>query len=156
MLDFHNHVVPGVDDGAQDLDQSRAALRALRESGVETVIATPHFDGSLTHDRAAMERRLEAIDAGWAQLTAMAAEEFPGLRVERGVELMLDTPDPDLSDARLRLAGTRFVLLEFPTMTVPPHVAQALAALAAKGWTPIVAHPERYIGIEYRVEQAEE
>ena len=57
---------------------------------------------------------------------AMAAAEFPALRLERGAEVALDTPAPDLSDPRVRLAGTPFTLVEFPFMTIPPNAAHAL------------------------------
>ncbi len=66
------------------------------------------------------------------------------MRIERGVELMLDVPKPDLSDARLRLAGTSYVLVEFPFMAVPPHSSLAIRNLRDDGWTPVIALPERY------------
>ena len=50
----------------------------------------------------------------------MAEGEFPDLDLHRGHEVMLDIPDPDLSDPRLRLAGTAFVLVEWPGLQVPP------------------------------------
>ena len=69
------------------------------------------------------------------------------MRVERGAEIMLDIPKPDFSDVRLRLAGTSFVLLEFPFMTIPPHSTLAIREVARRGWIPIIAHPERYRNI---------
>ena len=70
------------------------------------------------------------------------------LRVERGLEVMLNTPEPDLSDPRLRMAGTSFTLVEFPYMTVPPNSAEAIFFLKMKGWRPVIAHPERYTGVD--------
>jgi protein-tyrosine phosphatase len=144
--------MPGVDDGAVDLEQSRAALAAMRDAGVVSLVATPHFRGSLTHQPAAFEARLAELDRAWEGLSALAGEEFAGLAVERGVELMLDTPSPDLSDPRLRLAGGGFVLLEFPFMVVPPHSAHAISELRLQGWRPVIAHPERYAGVDPRLE----
>lgn len=154
MLDFHNHVIPGVDDGAGDVAEARAALASLQAAGVEAVIATPHLDASLTHRAAALAARLAEIDAGWATLTQLRAREFPELRLLRGVELMLDVPDPELEDPRLRLAGTRFVLIEFPMMSVPPGSVRVLGRLVAQGWAPIIAHPERYRGLDGKIELA--
>lgn len=145
MIDFHNHVIPGVDDGAADAAQSLRALQAFHEQGVRTVVATPHVSGALTRDPAALAARLAELDAGWAQLRETAAG-VPGLQVLRGAEVMLDTPAPDLSEPRLRLNGTRFVLVEFPYMTVPPNAMQALFELGIRGWSPVLAHPERYAG----------
>lgn len=147
MLDFHNHVIPGVDDGAADDAQAAAALRAFREQGVETLIATPHINGLLTLRPEALEERLAEIDAGWQRLQDIVLEGFPGMHVHRGAEIMLDTPTPDLGDSRLRLAGGRFALVEFPYMTVPPRSRFVLQHLVAAGVTPVIAHPERYMGM---------
>jgi protein-tyrosine phosphatase len=146
MIDFHNHVLPGVDDGAADLPQALAALEAFAAQGVDTVVVTPHLSGAATLHPAALERALARIDAAWEALGQAAAARLPGVRLARGAEVMLDVPAPDLSDPRLRLAGTRFVLVEFPFMAVPPHAAGALAGLRAAGWHPVLAHPERYDG----------
>jgi protein-tyrosine phosphatase len=66
------------------------------------------------------------------------------MAVHRGAEVALDTPDPDLSDDRVRLAGTRFVLVEFAYMTVPPNAGSVLRRIRDAGWVPVLAHPERY------------
>lgn len=156
MIDFHNHLMPAVDDGAQDDDEVRHALAAFREQGIDVVVTTPHIDGSLTRRPDAFAEHLARIDDGWARLEAIAADEFPDMTVHRGVEVKLDSPDPDLGDDRMRLAGTRFALVEFPHMMLPPESARALFQATASGWTPIVAHPERYSGIEAQLDVAAE
>jgi protein-tyrosine phosphatase len=143
MIDFHNHLIPGVDDGSADAEQSGRALRAFQAQGVRTVVATPHVSGAATADPEARAARLAELDEGWRALE-QAAAELPDMRVLRGAEVMLDTPQPDLSDPRLRLGGTKFVLVEFPFMDVPPNAGPALFALKMAGWTPVLAHPERY------------
>lgn len=148
VIDFHSHLIPAVDDGAPDLTHSLAALRAFAQQGVRQCVTTPHFDGSLTRGADGGAARLAALDAGWALLTEAVAA-VPGLpTIARGVEVMLDVPDPDLSDARLRLAGTRAVLVEFPAMRVPPNGEWALMQLVRAGWRPVLAHPERYRNVE--------
>lgn len=154
MIDFHNHLIPGVDDGAGDREQASAGLAAFHEQGVRTVVATPHVSGALTADPAALEERLSELDGGWAELQAAAAGH-PDMRVLRGAEVMLDTPQPDLSDPRLRIAETSFVLVEFPFMNVPPNAEQALFELQMSGWTPILAHPERYGNVASDLRDAE-
>jgi protein-tyrosine phosphatase len=144
MIDVHCHLIPGFDDGAVDLDESRMALAAIVEQGVRAIVATPHLAGSVTTRPARLEAYFERLEPAWRQLVALAGEAGGGLRVERGTEVMLDTPAPDVSDSRVRLAGTRFVLVEFPHMMVPPNSVTALFELRARGWIPVVAHPERY------------
>ncbi len=152
--DFHSHLIPGVDDGAADIVASRTAVAAMARDGVTTALTTPHFDGSLSLVGDALAERLAQLDAGWAALTGDAAVAACGVRLMRGVELMLDVPDPDVRDERLRLNGGRFVLVEYPGLQLPlTHADFALRALRAQGWQPILAHPERYRNVDDSLEQ---
>lgn len=151
--DFHSHLMPGVDDGARDESFSAAALARFRAEGVGQVITTPHFLGSLTLAPDLLAARFAELDTGWAALQRAALDEAAAhgeaIRLFRGAEVMLDVPDPDLSDARLRLAGGPFVLVEFSGLQLPPLNAEyAVIALREKGWRPVVAHPERYRNVD--------
>jgi protein-tyrosine phosphatase len=148
VVDFHNHVIPGVDDGARDPEETRSALNTLTSSGVRTLIATPHVDASIVIRGDRFESRMAELDAGWATLVEVAAAGFPELTVHRGAEMKLDMPDPDFSDPRLRLAGGRFVLVEFPYFTVPPRSTRVIAHIVEQDRVPVIAHPERYGGME--------
>jgi len=146
IIDFHNHLIPGVDDGATDAEESRSALGKLRSSGVAAVIATPHFEAALQLRPADLEARLAELDAAWTRFQDLGAEA--GVAVHRGVELRLDLAHPDLGDPRLRLAGGPFVLCEFAWFTIPPRSDRMLATIRGDGWIPVVAHPERYDGLD--------
>ena len=148
LTDLHNHLVPGVDDGARNLDESRDSLHRLRALGVHTVVTTPHLDGSLTRDPVILEARLSEVDRAWESLRGMAEAEFPDLELFRGHEVMLDIPDPDLSDPRIHLADSDFVLVEWPGLQVPPSTLPVLDMLIRSGLRPIIAHPERYRGLD--------
>ena len=152
MVDFHNHLVPGVDDGAQTAEEAKVALEIFRSAGVTDVVVTPHVDASLTTQPEKLRKRLSELDAGYRELEPLAAEV--GIRVARGVELLLDVPEPDLSDRRLRLAGGSFFLMEFPYMTVPPHSTRVLESLRTDSSIPIIAHPERYRGMHHDLDLA--
>jgi len=144
FVDFHSHLMPGVDDGSQDVAQSLAALRAFGAQGASTCVTTPHFDASLTKSSGAFLARITQIDTAWEALKAAHAGVAGLPTIARGVEMMLDDPDPDLSDPRVRLAGGPFVLVEFPAMQMPPNAEWALHNIRQQGWRPIIAHPERY------------
>jgi protein-tyrosine phosphatase len=146
-VDFHSHVIPGVDDGAQDEAEAATALQALASHGVGHVVATPHVEGSLAARPEALQQRLAQIDGAYALLQAVAREHCPGIIVYQGAEVMLDTPDPDLRDPRLRLAGGQFALVEYPFMNVPPNSTGVIRTMVAAGVRPIIAHPERYVGV---------
>ena len=147
MLDFHNHLMPGVDDGAADIDESRAGLKAMVADGITGIITTPHVAASLV-DRGMLGRYLEKVEVGWVALQELAAAEFPRLKIARGFEVMLDVPHPNMDNPLLRLAGTSFILFEFPFMNIPPNSTHALRELRDAGWMPILAHPERYVNME--------
>jgi protein-tyrosine phosphatase len=153
ITDFHSHLIPGVDDGAREPADSARALARFRAEGVTQIITTPHFLGSLTHNPALRDARLAELDAGWELLhnvvSADATRSGKPLLVERGVEVMLDVPNPILSDRRLRLAGGLFALVEYPSLMLPPVNAElALTSIRAAGWIPVVAHPERYRNLD--------
>lgn len=148
MIDFHNHLLAGVDDGASNAEQSRAAVEAMHAQGVRGIVVTPHLPGSLIDRPDQLRQTMDSFDEAYDELAATVASEFSDVRLYRGVELMLDTPSLDLSDPRVRLAGTQFVLVEFPGMMVPPHSVQALYQLRVSGWWPVVAHPERYHNLD--------
>jgi protein-tyrosine phosphatase len=147
LIDFHNHLMPGVDDGAADDAEARAGLDAMWAQGVRTIVATPHVDGSLTLQRPALASRLAQVDTGFRRLQDVAAESHPELELKRGAEVMLDTPELDLSDERLRLGGGNYVLVEYPYMLVPPQSARVLDYIVGRGHVPIIAHPERYVNV---------
>jgi len=144
LVDFHNHLAPGVDDGAADLAEALEGLRQMRGQGIGTVVVTPHFQGALTRSPETLSARMAVLDEGWQAVCALAEARFPDLRIERGAEVMLDVPDVDLSDSRLRLGGSSYVLVEFSHFVVPPMSASALEQLGSQGVVPVVAHPERY------------
>jgi protein-tyrosine phosphatase len=150
MLDFHSHLIPGVDDGAANVDESRAGLNAMIASGITGIITTPHIGASLI-ERGMVDQYLEAIAAGWETLQALVTTEFPKLKIARGFEVMLDVPHPRLDNPVFRLAGTPFVLVEFPFMNIPPNSTHPLRELRDAGWMPILAHPERYVNIEQQL-----
>lgn len=156
MVDFHNHILHGVDDGARDLEEAVAAVATLHLQGVGTVVATPHFPASHTERPDRMLERLERMDEAFAALRDRVEERGLAVRLERGAEIRLNAPEPDLSDPRLRLAGTHFVLVEFSAFQMPPYGAAQLAVLREAGWIPVLAHPERYAGIARAPEVAAE
>ena len=152
IVDFHSHLIPGVDDGSRTVEQSIQSLAAMAAQGITTCITTPHFDASLTRSPDALAERLGQFDLAWAELTSAVAQT-PGLpELKRGTEVMLDEPEVDLSDARIRLNGGRFILCEFPGLRLPPNAEWGVSNLIAQGWQPIIAHPERYRNLDPQLE----
>lgn len=138
MIDLHSHLLPGVDDGSRSIGQSVNVLTAMQEAGVTDVCLTPH------HTAGMVSRGLPpGHDPAFA---ALAAHAPTGIRLHRGVELMLDRPlPPDAGQhPELRLAGTRYVLVEFTRLTAENSIASGLHQCLQLGMVPVLAHPERY------------
>lgn len=149
--DFHSHLIPGVDDGSQTLGEATHSLDRMLGAGITRVITTPHLSASIatTHDLSA---HLDFLDRRWTMLRDAVRDRHPGLDFRRGFEVRLDAPFPDPEDERLRLGGTRFVLVEWHRFQAHPRTPEMLSGIAASGLTPVVAHPERYYGIDERLD----
>lgn len=144
--DFHSHLVPGVDDGSRTLDESLYSIGRMVEAGLDRVITTPHL--WLSHAAGGqLTAFLELHDHRWTGLELAVRARYPELDFRRGFEVMLDRPGLDLSDPRLRLGGTRFVLVEWPLHRIPSGASAMLERIVRSGLIPVVAHPERYHGI---------
>ncbi|MGH7506736.1 MAG: CpsB/CapC family capsule biosynthesis tyrosine phosphatase, partial [Longimicrobiales bacterium] len=68
VVDFHNHVIPGVDDGARNEDDSREALEAMMADGVRALVASPHIDASIASRADRLTERMHEVDVGWTAL----------------------------------------------------------------------------------------
>jgi protein-tyrosine phosphatase len=148
IIDLHSHLVPGVDDGARSIADAMEGLGRMVARGVDTIITTPHLDGSLTRDPGALRERLATVDAAFGELQAAASRAHPTLTLMRGHEVKLDIPDPDLSDPRIRLGNSNFILVEWPRLLIPPETPPVLARLGSAGVRLLIAHPERYGGYD--------
>lgn len=152
LADVHSHLVPGVDDGARTVDDVLEGVERMTREGIRKIITTPHIDGSLTRHPEELEERLSQVTEAWDAAAEAVGERFPEVEFRRGHEVMLDVPDVEFSDARMRLAGTSFVLVEWPRLQLPPGTTPVLERITKDGYRPIIAHPERYIGLDRELE----
>src|SRR6266513_1749385 len=107
MLDFHNHLIPGVDVGAPTLDVSQAGIQEMRQQGVDQIITTPHFRASMLTEPAALAAYIEQVDTAWESLRSAAARKWPDLTLARGFEILLDSPEPQFADPKMCLGNSR-------------------------------------------------
>ena len=155
FVDIHSHLVPGVDDGAREIEDTLTSVGNMRRLGIDKILTTPHLRGSLTQNPVAIRERLKEVDEAFERAATAVEGDFPEVVFKRGHEVMLDVPDVDFSDPRVRLSGTSFVLVEWPLLRVPPSTSKALEGIIREGYRPIVAHPERYStdrGTDYYLE----
>ena len=142
MIDIHSHVLPDIDDGSASMDMSLEMLAMAAESGVDTLVATPHCNIPGEFENYC-SRELEEL---FQELQREAkAEEIP-LRLCRGMEIYATPELPELlRDGRVwTLNGGRYFLTEFNFGENPDFCNEVLEQCAGLGYRPIVAHPERY------------
>jgi protein-tyrosine phosphatase len=144
MFDLHCHLLPGIDDGATDLDMALAMARIAVDDGIRTIACTPHiYPGMYDNDAA-------GIRAAIAAFQRELDERGIALKLVEGADVHLDR---DLL-ANLRagriptLAGSRYLLLEPPHHVAPPRMEEAVFELMAAGIVPVITHPERLSWVE--------
>ena len=114
LSDFHSHIFPGVDDGSTCVEDSLEGVGRMVAAGVSRIITTPHIQASAISNPESFAETMMDMDEAWSEVQPEILNAFSDLDFRRGHEVMLDVPHPDLSDPRLHLGGTNFVLVEWP------------------------------------------
>lgn len=146
MIDLHCHLLPGIDDGAPNLDASLAMARIAVADGIQVIACTPHiYAGMYDNDGPAI---LQAV----AELQAQLDEAGIPLRLIGGADTHIATDlVSGLRTGRVPALGkSRYFLLEPPHHVAPPRLAETVFELLAAGYVPVITHPERLSWIEDR------
>lgn len=145
MIDLHCHILPGTDDGAEDIEESLDMARVAAADGIRTLVATPHVGNGVY---APTPKNVD--DAVAALQRALDQHRIP-LKIIAGAEMHLRPGLRDLyrSGSGPTIGGNgRFMLLELPVHAVPSGVSELIFGLKMDGITPILAHPERNTAIQ--------
>lgn len=139
-IDIHTHILPGIDDGARDMDMTEELLKAQIAEGVTDIIATPHFD---------MEENFQDISEiceKVEQVQKKASELSDDLTIYPGCEILFSQGILELlaQDQIPTLADTNYILVEFYPSESHKEIYRALRDIVQLGKTPILAHVERY------------
>ncbi|MBB6633028.1 tyrosine-protein phosphatase [Cohnella thailandensis] len=142
MIDIHCHILPGVDDGSRDLEESAAMARIAYEDGIRDIIVTPHFNEVYLTMADRVHRELE-------QLQKELDRQGIGIRLHPGNEVRVESKDffdgHHRSGAFSRLGwGGTHVLVEQRWKGYDPDTPEIVERLLDAGITPILAHPERH------------
>lgn len=142
MIDIHLHILPGVDDGSQTLDESIKMARIALESGVDQIIATPHCNHpsrSLGYPAAELKQRADLFRA------ELKKSGIP-LKICDGMEIYVDESAGRLiREGKLHgLNHGKYYLIEFPFDAEPSWIDDRLDEIASPDVIPLIAHVERY------------
>lgn len=143
LIDIHSHILFDIDDGAQSIEESVALCRDAYESGIDTLICTPHLYNYGKARNLIVER-----DSKLEELRERLKEEKIPLKLLGGAEIFLHDGLFAIESLRdgATLAGTDYILCEFPMERFNPRRGIAwVDELISRGYRIIIAHPERYL-----------
>lgn len=139
MIDIHSHILPGVDDGAKTEEDSLAMAKEAVAQGIHTIVATPHhkngrYENEANEIKKQVEIFREYLKKENIPLTIMAGQE-----VRINGDILSDFEHGEI----LPINDTKYILIEFPSSTIPRYAKQMLFDIQVAGLTPIIVHPER-------------
>ena len=146
MIDWHSHILPGMDDGSRNVPESVNLLKMLRTQYVDTVVATPHFYASVESKEVFLQRRAQCYRKLMEEISSEA--DLP--RILLGAEVKYYSGISAREDLRdLCIEGTRLLLLEMPLSEWTEYTIRELNVLAcSKDIVVVLAHIERYYSLQ--------
>jgi len=149
MIDFHSHILPGVDDGAGSVEEALSMLRKAYDDGIDTVVSTSHIyiesesdiDDFLYARKSAYDKLMQAI--------VNTSDKYP--KIKLGCEVHLKKNIDEMKKlTELAIEGTDYILLEMPYYSWKPELYELVYNISVMGVKPIMAHIERFL--KYRHE----
>ena len=139
MIDIHCHILPGLDDGAQNLNDSLDMARAAVSNGIHKVVATPH------HKTSRFDNPKATIFEKVSELNEILQKQMIPLEVLLGQEVRVfgDFVEAYKNEQILTVNLQNYVLIEFPSNHVPSYSEHLFYDIQMNGLTPIIVHPER-------------
>lgn len=146
-VDIHSHLIPGIDDGAPSLDQSRMMVDLLYKSGFKKLITTPHIHPRYPNKESQIMEGLEKLK------NELKSVEYK-IEIEAAAEYYVDDEfiDKVKNKADFLSFGDNYILIECSFITKPLFFESVIFSLKAQGYNPVLAHPERYKFLEGDIE----
>ena len=149
-VDIHSHLIPNIDDGSKSLEESLFLLEGMQNLGYEKIITTPHimFDS--------YKNTPNIIKSGLRVLQKASKSRGLTIQIEASAEYYLDEGFENIiKNKELLPIANQYILLETSYMSKPMQLEETIFSITSLGYTPILAHPERYRYIkDFSVEYA--
>lgn len=137
--DIHSHLIPAIDDGSKDMEDSISMIRRLKELGYSKITTTPHVMSDF------YKNTPEIILGGLENVKKELNANHINIEMSAAAEYYLDENlEEKIKNKQLLTIGDNFVLFELPFMSEPPNLASIIFEMQTNGYKPILAHPERY------------
>lgn len=142
MIDFHTHILPEIDDGSNNAKESLVLLKMLKGQGVNSVFLTPHFYAYSS----SAENFCEAQDKALKVLIEELEKDSVDIDLYLGCEVFFFDELWRIENLRdFCIKGTDYILLEMPFTEWSDAMIRSIEKIIGKGFTPIIAHFERYL-----------
>ncbi|WP_373941194.1 histidinol phosphatase [Polaribacter sejongensis] len=140
FVDIHSHLLPGIDDGAKNIETSIALITKMRSYGIKSIITTPHVLGDLYQNSSdIIKDKLREVQA------ALQRKNITDLTINAAAEYMMDEQFSELLEKNdILTLKDNYVLVEMSYFSAPINLYEILFEIQVKGYKPVLAHPERY------------
>jgi protein-tyrosine phosphatase len=146
MIDIHSHILPGLDDGSECVEQSLEMLDMAAAAGTTDIVASPHANLEFHYD-------IPVVEAKIAELQALRPQ---GPRIHRGCDFHLipeNIEDALAHPEKYSINGKGYLLVEFSDLLIPRGTADIFQRMQAAGLVPVVTHPERNELLQRRLDE---
>jgi protein-tyrosine phosphatase len=141
FVDIHSHLLPGIDDGAKDLNASIALIEKMSSYGIKSFITTPHILGDVyPNTPEIIKSKLQTVK------NELLKRDITDISIDAAAEYMMDEQFSEMieKDEKLLTLKDNHVLVEMSYFSPPINLYEVLFKLQLKGYKPVLAHPERY------------
>lgn len=150
MIDVHTHIIPNIDDGSKNAEETFKLINEAKEAGFTDIILTPHYITNY------YETPGTEVNFWTESLQKIVNEKNLGVKLHSGMEIYISDEISELvkNGKIITLAGSKYILIEFPMNTKMKSVDEILFIMRNMGYKIIIAHPERYKYIQDNIEYA--
>lgn len=139
MIDFHNHIIPNIDDGAKSFEMALKMAQKAYHDNIDCIVNTVHLNHPTVKNS-----DFESIIKRKNELENMLKEENINIKIISAAEVFFNTNLLELSHEPIATVKNKFMLIEFNPNFLPPIIDEIFFQLKCSGIYPIIAHPERY------------
>jgi len=140
FVDIHSHLLPGIDDGAKDINHSITLIKKMRSYGIKNFITTPHVLGDVyPNSSLVIKEKLAEVKS------ALLKQNITDVHISAAAEYMMDEQFSNrLANDDILTLKDNFILVEMSYFNAPFNLYEILFEIQLKGYKPVLAHPERY------------
>lgn len=146
FIDIHSHLLPSIDDGAKNIDESIKLIKEFKKNGITNIVTTPHILGTFwPNTPEIINNKLSKVKS------ELKSRKVTDINIHAAAEYMLDEKFMKLLYQKelLTIKGN-YILIELSYVNPPENVFDIIFEIQANGYTPILAHPERYLFYHYK------